>query len=151
MARVSAGKSDFTIGNDHIIRQHGRRCPCTFGLPGMVPFQCCIRDDERMELAAVWEQARPGHHRHVTRRRQCSCRTQPASFPIPSRCRLIRAMLQSGPDLPPTLEHDDDWWKHRIAVLCRAGVGLTLCKPKTMGQNLSGNRAARLETARPED
>jgi hypothetical protein len=49
------------------------------------------------------------------------------------------------------LEHDDDWWKHRIAVLCRAGVGVTLCKPKTMGENLTGNRAARLETARPED
>jgi hypothetical protein len=49
------------------------------------------------------------------------------------------------------LEHDDDWWKHRIAVLCRAGVGVTGCKPKTMGENLSGNRAARLKTARPED
>jgi hypothetical protein len=40
---------------------------------------------------------------------------------------------------------------HRIAFLWRAGVGVTLCKPKTMGENLSGNRAARLETARPED
>jgi hypothetical protein len=49
------------------------------------------------------------------------------------------------------LEHDDDWWKHCIAVLCRADGGLTLCKPKTMGENLSGNRAARLETLRPED
>jgi hypothetical protein len=32
--------------------------------------------------------------------------------------------------------------------LWRAGVGVTGRKPKTMGENLSGNRAARLETAR---
>jgi hypothetical protein len=46
---------------------------------------------------------------------------------------------------------DDAWWKHRIAVLWRASVGVTLCKPKTRGETLSGNRAARLVTARPED
>jgi hypothetical protein len=49
------------------------------------------------------------------------------------------------------LKHDDDWRKHRIAFLCRADVGVTLCKPKTMGEYLSGKRAASLETARPED
>jgi succinate dehydrogenase/fumarate reductase iron-sulfur protein len=49
------------------------------------------------------------------------------------------------------LDHDADWWKHRIAFLCRAGVRVIGCKPKTMGENLSGKRAARLETARPED
>jgi hypothetical protein len=40
----------------------------------------------------------------------------------------------------PWLKHGDDWWKHRSAILWRAGVGVTLCKPKTMGENLSGKR-----------
>jgi len=48
-------------------------------------------------------------------------------------------------------EHEDDWWTHRIAFLCRADVGVTGGTPKTTGGNLSGNRAARLETARPKD
>jgi hypothetical protein len=49
------------------------------------------------------------------------------------------------------IEHDNDWRKQRIAVFCRAGVGVTLGKPKSMGENLSEKRAARLETARPKD
>jgi hypothetical protein len=49
------------------------------------------------------------------------------------------------------IEQDDDWWKQRIAILWRAGVGVTLGKPKSMGENLSEKRAARLETARPKD
>ncbi len=84
---------------------------------------------------------------------------EPHAFPVPARRgdpfpRIGKIFPAGGrPDcfFSTLLDHDDHWWNHRSAVLWRADVGVTGCKPKTRGENLSGRRAASLETARPED